>query len=671
MHQQIAHFFRRCGFQPSTLIGLALLVGGVGWLASSSNPTEVRINRLNELIARGQLGIVDPKLKARLDAQFKWLAWHAGARSAIVVNGKIRPHQLTLIVTRPEFVTLTHCGLGNAVFDPALNTIFVDFTLVWPFEVNVIGGPGVNSMYGVADLGYVASYTNFILAHELGHWQAHNKAAAFFYYGWNEGAANLEEEKAADRSAVRTLIAAGNANDEPPALRTANALRAIGLDKITLSPVDRAAADMLGGILLMSYDLLFTSSPFSPYYSDESHPNLLSRVRRAAHDVERTGGRSSLVAETALVRLETERFSALGGWPHRELYLPGPLSVADVRDGALWLGRTDIPDPAEAGPDKEVRLDEHIYRIPLAALSARLDNGTALAVPAPIKVGRSKVGAQYNYAEGFGQWVENEFEGGDPTIQLSPAPPSREPTQAGLGGVIRRVGDVAYEDMGWKWTAQHGFNEGSVAERTLLLALGLPLVDGTPALGRLQWQDGSIAIPTVFRDKSGTWTFRVFLLKSLKPLTLVEQTDFRWTPRSGTIEIGAARFWHGGWWVPTRLDNGHQGDRVELFFLGPGVATSFATKPFLIGQMGAGPPSADLYRLTPENPRFVPITGDRAIFGYDHDSLYLIDAAKRSSGVIFHPAKSGLRIVSFGDGQVMFWMSHARKVYLVDTGGLP
>jgi hypothetical protein len=235
------------------------------WLGFSENPTDRRIKQLNELISSGKLADTPPVIHRRLEIQFEWLARHAGVKSKIVTNGLIEPHQLTLIVTTPAVEDATHCGTGNALYDPTINTIFIDISLVWPTEVNVIGTKSVNAMFTPEDLEYVASYTNFILAHELGHWQAHSKEAAFFYYGWNDGGASLPEEEAADESAVRTLLAAGIADDEPASLRSINSLTAFGFGHEQLSPIDRIGADMLGGIINMSYDLLFSSSPYSPY----------------------------------------------------------------------------------------------------------------------------------------------------------------------------------------------------------------------------------------------------------------------------------------------------------------------------------------------------------------------------------------------------------------------
>ena len=645
-----------------SFLWIAPIVALLLWLAFAQNPTESRKRRLNELILSGQLGRVDAELQRRLDVQFRWLARHAGAQSMIVVNEPIGDNQLSLVVTTPAYRAITGCDSGNAIFDPTLNTIFIDRSLVWPTEVNIIGTPSVSTMFGVADLGYVASYTSFILAHELGHWQAHDRSAAFFYYGWNDGVANLDQEKAADRSAVRTLVAAGRANDEPAEIKTANALGQFGMSKATLSADERVAADLLGGILGMSYDLLFSSSAFSPYYSDKSHPNFLDRVNEAMSEVEHglTGDRASV---TELVSAELQRFRALSAWPHRELFFPGPLTVADVRANALWLGRTDIP---EVGPDVPPTLDEQVYRIGLAELKIREQAGSELILPSPIKIGRSKVGEEFGYAENVGTWVQREFDDGDPSIGLSSAPVSSEPVREGLGGIVRWIGSDAYEDFGWSWTLPSG-GRASVTEHDLKVALGLPLADGVPTLGTLQRQRGAIAVPFVVNAENG-WTFRVNLIDRLNALLLTETKVDSWTPSLGEIEIAAARYWHGGWWVPVRVNAGRAGDRVDLFLIRGGTTRLFASAPLLVGEAGSLD-SRDLFRLQPANPLILPVSGDRAIFGYENDSFYLIDDAKSSLNVLFHPAKKGLRIVDLGDGRVLFWTLHARKAYLIDTGG--
>lgn len=276
--------------RPITTPGRALLacltVALGAWLALSNSQADIRVRRLNSAIANGELGRVDSRLQTRLEAQFAWLAHHAGVGTPIAVNGPIRQRQLTLLVTTPKYQSLTFCGSGNAILDPSLNAIFVDESLVWPTEVNIIGTPSVNSMFTVDSYGYVVSYTNFLLAHELGHWRSRDKAAAFFYYGWSDGVASYAQEQEADAFAVRTILAAREAGDEPDNLRDLDSLSLNGLGNTSLTRRESGAADILGGVLLMMNDLLFSSSPFSPFFSDRSHPNLLSRVANAVREIE-------------------------------------------------------------------------------------------------------------------------------------------------------------------------------------------------------------------------------------------------------------------------------------------------------------------------------------------------------------------------------------------------
>src|SRR5271165_2394647 len=389
---------------------IALMV----WLAVSTNPSKHRERLLNELIAKGELGKTNPTLQKRLQMQFTWLTRHTGVRLPVGINEHISQDRLSLIVTTPQYERYTHCGTGNALYDPSLNIIFVDQSLVWPTEVNIIGTPSVNSMFTIDNYGYVVSYTNFILAHELGHWQKHHKAAAFFYYGWDDGAASLGEEQGADRAAVGTIFAGRAAGDEPPGLSKLDALSVIGLGAAQLTTRESAAGDILGGMVLMTNDLLFSSSPFSPYYSNGSHPDMLKRADDAIRDVEVTPLGAVLKAETGLVHAELGRFAALGNWDHREIFFPGPLTTAEVRAGSLWLGRTDIPSIGT------VKLEEQIDRIPLSALSQEVEHSGDPISPMLVKTGYSNVGEEYGYAEDFGSWIKREFEQGDQTIGLPP-----------------------------------------------------------------------------------------------------------------------------------------------------------------------------------------------------------------------------------------------------------
>jgi hypothetical protein len=644
---------------------LALLL----WLIFSTSPSKRRERELNVLIEKGELGKVDPALSKRLRLQFPWLALHAGVRQPVAINAPIDRNRLTLIVTTPRYEKVTQCGPGNALFDPSLNVIFIDQSLLWPTEVNIIGTPSVNSMFTIDDYGYIVSYSNFILAHELGHWQKHRRAAAFFYYGWGDGMASLAEEEAADSSAVATIFAARAAGDEPAELRKLDALAAIGLKPAELTTREQAAGDVLGGMILMTNDLLFSSSPFSPHYANRTHPDMLARADAAIRNVEVTPPGAVLKAETSLVQAELTRFAALGHWRHREIFLPGPLTTAEVRAGFLWLGRTDIPSIGT------VKLEEQVERIPLDALTADDETATTPITPTLVKTGYSKVGEEYGFAEYFGSWVEHKFENGDPQIGL---PPSRTSTDAlpdhgwpdrddhSLKLKINLWATPSYAETVWQWPRHNTTSAGNVTERFLADNLQRLLSGRALSMGRLQWSGDTLVFAVVAQTSKGQTEIRLFELSNSAPVRLTERPEFRFSS-SGIIDVSGATVWDGSLWVPVRIGEGEPGFRAELWRISPSGPKLFGTLPFLAGQSGTSLDTKDVTRLVPLSPKFQSISGGRAVFGYDHDSLSLVDEQLGKLRLLFHPASSGLQLTDLGGGHIVFWNLHARKAYIIHT----
>ncbi len=648
--------------KPFTASGLVLSIATVlliVWLAVSINPSHQRSEKLNELIHQGKIGHTNPRLQERLELQFTWLARHAGATSRIAINKEIDSRQLTLLVTTPQYSDVTHCGTGNAIYDPSLNTIFVDESLLWPTEVNIIGTPSVNTMFTIDNYGYIVSYTNFILAHELGHWRKRDKGAAFFYYGWGDGTASIAEEETADRSAVKTIVAAREAGDEPLSLKKLDTLSVIGLGNTPLAARESAAGDLLGGMLLMTDDLLFSSSPFSPYYSNATHPNMLQRVDDAIRTIELAPPGTLLKAETGLVQAELKHLAALGTWKHREIFFPGPLTRAEVRAGSLWLGRTDIPTTAT------VKLQEQIYKLPLSALISKFEQGDDLALESPIKTGYSKVGEVYSYAEGFGQWVNDVFERGDGTVGLPPDATPVDPHSEKDWG-RSRWGGLESLGLAWRWPARGDTSAGRITERQLLAILKQQIPATTVELGAIQWLNDALVVPVIVTGPNNATEMRLFQLLGPEPFHVIERKEFRFST-SGNIDVSSAKLWKENLWVPVRKGMVGSNYRVELWCVRPGQPQLFDTASFLAGQDSANLDKESLQRLFPENPKFLPISSGRAVFGYDHDSLYLVDERVGHLQVLFHPAAAGLQLTDLGSGFIMFWKLHARKAYVVST----
>ena len=470
----------------------------VVWLATVSAPADHRRAQINALIRSGAIGHLDAALQKRFAAQVLWLAKHAGVKGLVSVNGEIRRDRLTVLSTDPKFKSLTGCGSGNALFDPALDAIFLDESLVRPIDLPLLGSKGAYSMSNVDTFGFVVSYINFVLAHELGHRQSGRKAAGFFSYGVNSGSARtLAQEQSADRFAVSTIVKGYVAGDVPEALKKANAVSALGLTGGGLSQSDRGAADILGAMVVMSKALLFSSSPYSPYYFNANHQSFLERARDALSSVDGPLTDQALWAKAPAFREDLARTASLSHWPSIELYFPEPLVLVDARAGALWVGTRAIP----VGGEYEI--SEHLYRLPLDSLavhsgSLRRQSVIAVAMASSRKAADSPLG----------DWVEAAFARGDEKVGLPPPEPSDQPISERGFRARTKWGGLAYTGLEWVWPSDGG-QEVRVAEADVKREAALKWHYLDMEFGRFQRFKNGVAVPVVTSDSSKKKSFRL------------------------------------------------------------------------------------------------------------------------------------------------------------------
>jgi len=185
-------------------------------------------------------------------------------------------------------------------------------------------------------------------------------------------------------------------------------------------------------------------------------------------------------------------------------------------------------------------------------------------------------------------------------------------------------------------------------------------------MGALQWQVEAVVVPVVSGGANGGTELRLFQLSTTEPFQLTERAEFHLSS-AGNIDVSGAKTWGGNLWVSVRVSEGQQAYHLELWRILPGQPQLFDTVPFLVGQAGSDPQKEALSRLFPENPKLIPISSGRAVFGYDHDSLYLVDERLGHLKLLFHPASFGLRLTDLGSGRIMLWKLHARKAYIINT----
>ena len=337
-----------------------IIAGILVWLAFAENPSERRMKVINQAFLEGSLRPLQSPFEEKLQEQVKWLVRAAGITDKVTVNAGVAANRLDIIVTTPEFRSYTGCGRGNAIYDPALDAIFVDYALIIPEEIFLFGEDNAFSMVSAENSDIHHAYQNFILAHELGHRQEPNAGAnrtAFFHYAATAGGAgDREAEAAADRFAVETLLN-GIVDVGPPPYQEQfdilNSFFQLGVEGV--APIDHAAAEIVGAVIIMSYSLLFSASPYSPFHFDAQHPSFLERTVTALGQVQNLSVSEKAASHFAFYSAHVQALKRLPVHTFREIYFEDSVLRINLRNNELWFGTHGVPGSPTAA----------IYRLPV------------------------------------------------------------------------------------------------------------------------------------------------------------------------------------------------------------------------------------------------------------------------------------------------------------------
>ena len=215
---------------------------------------------------------------------------------------------------------------GNALYDPELDSIFIDGSLLGGGDVTTFGrGWFAERLWGRSEaFAFSRTFTTFVLLHELGHRQLrHAERPPIGAAGTQEPAA----ETSADDFALKALTGAYEDGRLTLPEAVANEVIEAGIDG-TLTTGQRFLASLLYATSQMSVGLLFSRGEFSSLYSDASHPSFGERVRRLG------------AATTALARSDAGL----------DRYLAYFRTVSERVDGLRKLGllEVDSEQPIEA-----------------------------------------------------------------------------------------------------------------------------------------------------------------------------------------------------------------------------------------------------------------------------------------------------------------------------------
>ena len=307
-------------------LGLIAVIGVLAWLAIEPPPRQAAWAALQQAFDRGDLGHLPQQQADALRRTITWLAPFAQVTGSIAVNERPRPGRLNIITTTERALAVTGCARGNAIYDAALDSVFIDEQIVLARDLPLIGEAGPRSMYTPELLGFPIVYLRFVLLHELGHRYRHRGSGGFFDARHGERV----EEAAADLFAVRSLTAAYSADLAQGGVHLSRgAAASLQLSPATIPVAERVWVDLLGAAASMSVSLMYSAGLFSSFYQDAAHPTFLDRATRLFSLALSSGEVSPTLKAHAVFYLENlARIKDLLARSVTELQLP--LSVQNV-----------------------------------------------------------------------------------------------------------------------------------------------------------------------------------------------------------------------------------------------------------------------------------------------------------------------------------------------------
>src|SRR5579871_6309301 len=308
-------------------VAIALLIA---WLVWSPSSDDKRIDRINAALTNGSIGHLDRDNEEKLRKTVEWLFAAAGFPGSVTVD---KPYSkqassqgiLQVFVTTPETSSFTSCGPGNAVYDAALDAIFIDKEIVIPTDWQKLlatpdGRGGLDIPLGLNDAPWLWVYARFVILHEMGHRKLHRHAATSFDVR-SSGASDVlrKMEGEADEFAVARMndaypiaskfgVVAVEQNTGDTINYSVKPSMPIP-DQVQASLVEMAQAVASGRLALPSTTPLFRDDYAHPSYLDRAQGLVRESLRRT--DINPDLRLYSQYVDNSFVRLQEARRSGM------------------------------------------------------------------------------------------------------------------------------------------------------------------------------------------------------------------------------------------------------------------------------------------------------------------------------------------------------------------------
>lgn len=274
-------------------VALALFIGLlIVWLIKERSPDSARRKAISDAIRRGSIGTLSSEEARYFRGMVTWLAKQSAPGTEIAINEPPDPNKLNFYSTSAETQDITGCSRGNAVYDVALDAVFVDKELI---QTPTFQTTQDETPIFIQPANKV--YLCFIILHELGHRKLHRSSGSMFdFASYRHDSRLLTQEKEADAYALQTMIAGYSADFNAVVryigdlslsytaadLPLENAVPIPRPEKIFTDPMRyykvKVLQDLAAMASTMSFFKLFSASPFSPYYVDPGHPAFIDRA---------------------------------------------------------------------------------------------------------------------------------------------------------------------------------------------------------------------------------------------------------------------------------------------------------------------------------------------------------------------------------------------------------
>jgi len=282
----------------------------------------------------GALGHLTDDENARLDRVLRFVLAQVTIEKPTVVNSAADRQVFAIYTCDASAEAITQCTRGNAIYDADLDAVFVDISLL---RIDVLQDTVKSSTWS-SILSFHDVYLSLILLHELGHRHLHRRTGGAYDLPSNINRHSLEKEIEADDFAVKRFAAAkqtdfknlfSRSNIQPAHL--------FGIDPSTVDAAELPMLNLAVSMRLMTRIVSAWDSPYSLYYSNNTHPLFLERADKIMKSALSTARSDAIRSELQLGIDDTKRLKESFDRGVIQVQLDAPIQDAVLSDNCLTL----------------------------------------------------------------------------------------------------------------------------------------------------------------------------------------------------------------------------------------------------------------------------------------------------------------------------------------------